>query len=173
MTKANPYKRRRIRPLPVELLLDNPAFIALPVAGRGILITLCLHFWQTECRAMPTDTDTLFGIARAHRPTWQRYHIEIMAIFEAWSHYAKAERELSVARRDNLLRLGQRAVSLGKVNHLRKQAALAPAYETATDLALITPPKRAASSPPQVRHVNVAPSQATIDATRPKRLTDR
>ena len=170
-SKTKPYKRRRIRPLPVELLLDNPACLRLPAAGFGMLMRLALHYWQTDCRELPKSDHELQSIVRAQRPTWFGHRVEIMAIFEAWSHYAKAERELSVARRDNLLRLGQRAVSLGKVNHLRKQAALAPSYEEATTLALITPPKRAASSSAQTRHVNTAPTSQSPD--KPKRLTDR
>jgi hypothetical protein len=73
--------RLRIPPSPCEDLFDNPRRRALPSAGRNAVDELCLHFWATECRPFPLDFDTVFGIVRAHRPTFSRHHAEIMAIF--------------------------------------------------------------------------------------------
>ena len=73
--------RRRIPPIPVEDLFDNPRRLALPSAGRNAVDELCWQFWKTECRSFPLDYDTVFGIVRAHRPTFSRYQAEILAIF--------------------------------------------------------------------------------------------
>ena len=73
--------RRRIPPIPVEDLFDNPRRLALPSAGRNAVDELCWHFWKTECRSFPLDYDTVFGIVRAHRPTFTRYQAEILTIF--------------------------------------------------------------------------------------------
>jgi uncharacterized protein YdaU (DUF1376 family) len=174
MSRKTDYKRPRLPPMPIEPLIDNPRFLALPVAGRGILITLCLHFWQTECAAMPIDKDQLFTIARAHKPTWQTYRIEIMKIFELWSTIAKRDWQARINRRANLLALGDKARSFAALNHLRKHNA--PAYATAApDLNIVISPKRSTTSPPPIRHAgpHTKPAQTTSDPTKPKRFTDR
>jgi hypothetical protein len=56
--------RRQLYPLPVEDLFSNPAYIALPATGRGMLLSLCEHFWKTECLRRPCDDDQLFAIGR-------------------------------------------------------------------------------------------------------------
>jgi hypothetical protein len=73
---------RKLYPLPVQELIENPRFKRLPVAGRGMLITLILYFWETECHPLPTSPHDIFCIVRAFRPTWKHYHEEIMLIFE-------------------------------------------------------------------------------------------
>jgi hypothetical protein len=67
--------------MPIEDLVDDPRRKALPSAGRNMVDELCLHFWSTECRPFPMDFDTVFGIVRAHRPTFRRHQAEIFAIF--------------------------------------------------------------------------------------------
>lgn len=74
--------RRRIPPMPIEDLIDNPTRAAMPAAGRGMIDELCMHFWKTECRSFPMDEDTVFGIVRAHRPTWRHHRQDILKIFE-------------------------------------------------------------------------------------------
>lgn len=75
--------RRRLYPMPVESLFDSPAWIAAPVALRGIVMSLCEHFWRTDCAPLPRDPDALFAIARAHRPTWSRHKATALALFES------------------------------------------------------------------------------------------
>src|SRR3974390_2406662 len=74
--------RRRIPPVPAEDSIHHPRAKALPAAGYGMLTRLCQHFWETECRPLSTDRDVLFGIVRAHRPTWSQHRTDILAIFE-------------------------------------------------------------------------------------------
>lgn len=75
------FKRPKIFPMPVEQLIDNPDFIALPAAGRGMLFTLMLYFWQTGCRPIPTSEAQLQHICRAHNATWYGHKDEILKIF--------------------------------------------------------------------------------------------
>jgi uncharacterized protein YdaU (DUF1376 family) len=75
--------RPKIYPLPVEGLIDNPGFMMLPAAARGILFTLVLHFWQSECRPLPDSDVEKRHIARAHRPTWNKWGAVILSVFDA------------------------------------------------------------------------------------------
>jgi hypothetical protein len=68
--------------MPIEDLKDHPRAIALPSAARNMLHELCMHFWSIECRPFPMDEDTVFGIVRAHRPTFRHHKAEVLAIFE-------------------------------------------------------------------------------------------
>jgi hypothetical protein len=75
-------QRRRLYPMPVEGLIDHPHAMALPAAAFGMLCRLSLHFWRTECRALPRSQDELRSIARAHLPTWRRWKADILKVFE-------------------------------------------------------------------------------------------
>ena len=74
--------RRRIPPMPIEDLIDNPRIIALPPAGWAMIGRLCVHYWASECRPFPMNEDTLFGIMRAPRPTFRHYKAEVLSIFK-------------------------------------------------------------------------------------------
>lgn len=73
---------RKLYPMPVDGLFGHPDWIALPAAARGMLMSLCEHFWRTECRPLPKDDDQLFAIARAHRPTWRHHKPMILSVFK-------------------------------------------------------------------------------------------
>lgn len=75
-------KRRKVYPLPVEGLIDHPAVIAMPCSAAGMLFRLVLHFWQTECRPLPTSDGELKLIARAHTPTWITHRAEVLKTFQ-------------------------------------------------------------------------------------------
>lgn len=72
---------KKLWPLPVNGLFSHPDYVALPTAGRGMLLSLCEHFWRTGCKPLPKDDDQLFAIARAHRPTWRHWKAPILKIF--------------------------------------------------------------------------------------------
>jgi uncharacterized protein YdaU (DUF1376 family) len=74
--------RRDIYPIPLQEMWENRAYIALPAAARGMLLTICEHFWKTGCVPLPKDDDQLFAIARAHRPTWRAHKAMILNIFK-------------------------------------------------------------------------------------------
>ncbi len=165
-----PYKRRRVRAMPIEPLLDNPACLRLPAAGFGMLMRLALHYWQTDCHDLPAGDHELQSIARAQRPTWISHRVEIMSIFDAWSGYAKDELELAIARRGNILRLGMRGHSVQKLKALHNNRALDYAQSIAP-LDLAASPKRAATSQPPIRHAG--PNQTPAEPQKPRRLTER
>jgi len=94
--------RRKLYPMPVEGLFSNPSYIVLPAAGRGMLFSLCEHFWRSECQPRPRDDDQLFAIARAPRPTWRHHRANILAVFDAWAPEAARHFETRQSRRDSL-----------------------------------------------------------------------
>lgn len=112
--------RKNIPPMPIEIVARHPAVLALSAAGFGMLMRLSIHFWQTECRPLPTGDNELYCIARAHRPTWRRYKTSILRIL------ADVKPELERAwtsrqnRRNNVLRLGQRGASMRALNARKK-----------------------------------------------------
>jgi hypothetical protein len=74
--------RRKIAPIPLEIVTDHAGVIALPVSAYGMLLKLVVHFWQTDCQPLPMDNnDRLFSIAQAHRSTWVSHKAEILRIF--------------------------------------------------------------------------------------------
>jgi hypothetical protein len=72
--------RRKLYPMPVEGLVDNPDLLAMPAAGAGIVLRLALHFWQTECRPLPSADHELRAIARAHTPTWRHWKASVLKV---------------------------------------------------------------------------------------------
>jgi hypothetical protein len=74
-------KRRSLYPMPVDELFRHPKYVALPVAGRGMLLSALEHFWRSDCAPLPTNDDGLFAIVRAHRSTWRHHKDAIMLIF--------------------------------------------------------------------------------------------
>jgi hypothetical protein len=75
--------RRALYPLPVDDLFAHPGYVALPAAGRGMLLSALENFWRSDCRSPPTNDDGWFSYVRAHRSTWRAHKDEIIAIFEA------------------------------------------------------------------------------------------
>jgi uncharacterized protein YdaU (DUF1376 family) len=79
--KARPT-RPALFPMPVDGLFSHPNYVALPAAGRGMLLSLCEHYWRSACKPLPKDDDQLFAMARAHRPTWRHWRPTILALFD-------------------------------------------------------------------------------------------
>ncbi len=113
-------RRRQIYPMPVEGLISNPDFIAMPAAGRGILFSIVLHFWLTECRALPTADHELRNIGRAHAPTWRHWKAQVLKVFRDIRPTLEAYYSARENKAANLSRLGQRTISLRKAAALRK-----------------------------------------------------
>jgi hypothetical protein len=89
--------RRLLFELPVDALFNHRDYVALPAAGRGMLLSLCEHFWRSGCHQLPRDDDQLFALARAHRPTWRHHKAAILQVFEA----IRPELERYHRRREN------------------------------------------------------------------------
>ncbi len=104
--------------MPIEDLIDHPRAKALPAAGYGMLMRLCQHFWETECKPLSTDRDVLFGIARAHRPTWSWHSTDILAIFEETRPRLEYAWRARAAAIDNLRHLSARRTAKRRVEQL-------------------------------------------------------
>ncbi len=72
--------RRRLPPMPIEEIRDNPVLLAAPAAGYGMAMRLLHHFWETDCRPLPTQSEELRSIARSHGPTWRNHRDVIMPV---------------------------------------------------------------------------------------------
>jgi len=110
--------RRRVPPFPIHVVIDHPRIIALSAAGYGILWRLVCHFWQTDCAPLPESGDSLFSIARAHRPTWTHHGAEILAIFSDIAPDLAAAHRIYRQRLDNLAAMSQKGASAAGVRRL-------------------------------------------------------
>jgi hypothetical protein len=68
-------------PMPVAGLIDHPDFIAFGSAARGMIVTLLLFYWQSECKPLPKGNADLFAICRAWPVTWHKHREEILKVF--------------------------------------------------------------------------------------------
>jgi hypothetical protein len=136
---------RALYPMPVNGLFATPDWITLPAAGRGMLMTICEHFWRSDCRPLPRDDDQLFAIARAHRPTWRHHKAQIMAVFEAIRPELEAYWRKREGARRGLVNASHAANSTMRLNALRKASPLAQAdpviVPTKSQPLAPTPPK--------------------------------
>jgi hypothetical protein len=114
--------RRAAYPMPVESLFHHPAYVALPAAGRGMLFSMCEHFWRSACHERPTDEDQLFSIARAHRPTWRRHRATILEIFDAWAPVAARYHDTRTKRLAGLRIAAQTSVGARRLKVLKAGA---------------------------------------------------
>ena len=113
MAKA-PGSRRRLYPMPVEPFIDHPEALTFPAAGFGILMRVALHFWNTECRPLPTADHEMRNISRAHAPTWRHWKEPIMRVFkevepELRGYFLRRENN-----RDHLIRLGTKGAAVNR-----------------------------------------------------------
>lgn len=117
--------RRKIAPIPLEIVTDCPGASLLPAAAFGSLMRLVVHFWQSDCHPLPQSGDRLFVLASAHRPTWSNHKVEIMRIFNECApalEHALRERE----RKKSLLGdLRERGVAARRARRLEKAIAAA------------------------------------------------
>lgn len=108
--------------MPVEALVDHPEFIALPAAGRGILLSLLLHFWTTELRPLPKSDRELRSIGRAHVPTWKHWNQAILRVFADVAPALETYYRLRQVRGTSLSVMAQMRNSRAKVKALRESA---------------------------------------------------
>lgn len=149
--------RRRLFPLPIEGIMDHPEFVALTSAGRGMLMTLIMHYWQSECRDLPTRDNDLFAIARADRAVWRKHKPVVLRIFE----HVKPELDTYLAervRRKAMVReLGIRGASVTKLRAIERKRAREIAPEAVPQRAAEQREKHAAPEDRGAR-LRVAPS---------------
>ena len=119
-----PYikQRRKLYPMPITGLIDDPGFIAMPAAGRGMLITLMLYYWQTECAPLPKKYSEIFAIMRANPTTWAGYRDEIMRIFELVKPELDEYFQTRVTKRSVMKFVGAKGLATARANRLEKKA---------------------------------------------------
>ena len=144
MTKA----RRHVPALPMDVLFDDPRFVVMTPAARGMAWNLVWHFWLSECAPLPKDDDRLFVLAQAHRPTWRNYKPAILAILADALPELHKRRERSRAQSLHLQRLGNKGASSTALKALRKSA---PLVDVAAPIAPTTrqTPKQAPAPMPR------------------------
>lgn len=123
--------RRKIAPIPLEIVTDCAGASLLPAAAFGSLMRLVVHFWQSDCRPLPQSGDRLFVLASAHRPTWSHHKVEIMRIFNECA----PRLEHAFKSRDNKMKalaiLRERGHALRRKRKLEKAIAAPDASEPA------------------------------------------
>jgi hypothetical protein len=157
--------RRRLYPMPVEGFLDHPDFVAMPAAARGILFTLSLHFWQTECRPLPKSDIDKRHIGRAHGPTWSHWRVQILRVFEAVRPALEAYYGLRESHGTTIRFAGQRGgqTSAAKLRHktlaAKAEAEMALSRVNATPQRLPNRPDRPLLPDERPPRTRVAPSR--------------
>ena len=156
--------RRKLYPMPVEGLVDHPELLAMPAAGAGIVFRLALHFWQTECRPLPTADHELRAIGRVHTPTWRHWKASALRVFED----IRPELEAYWLRRStkaDTLRIAAHTAAVGR--RARKKRTQLEASALATGAAPVE-----ASALPRVEAAR-AERPVRAKAAKARTLTDR
>ena len=121
--------RRKIAPIPLEIVTDCPGASLLPAAAFGSLIRLVQHFWQSECRPLPANGDRLYALAQAHKPTWANHKAEIMRIFNESAPALAAALEHRQNKINGLNALRERGHAMARKRKLEKAIAAPDASE--------------------------------------------
>jgi uncharacterized protein YdaU (DUF1376 family) len=106
--------------------MDDARVIAMPVAGRGIMLSLVWHYWLTDCAPLPKDRDRLFAIAQAHKPTWSTHSATILAVLHELAPKIAARFAAHHARRENMKKISQRGASMSALLALNSRRNPAP-----------------------------------------------
>ncbi len=160
VTSARPRRHPALFPMPVEGLFSHPDYVNLPVAGRGMLLSLCEHYWRGGCRWFPADDDQLFAIARAHRPTWRRWRGRIVSIFDAIRPEFDAYHRKRTGNRAGLIAAGQTGNATRRLKAMHESIALARAARLDLPSAGMAPRRQPKSAP--------RPTAAPTQSARPK-----
>lgn len=170
MAKRELNRGRTLPNMCAQLVWDHPAYVALPCAGRGMLWALLEHWWRSDCRPRPKDEDQLFGVMRAHRPTFRVYKTLILSIFDEVA--PKIERDMRW-RQGARVKLAER----GREGAAKRAATAATARieksfpTTASASAGLLPVKDRAPEAPQPR--TITPKPHDTKSTRGGTFRDR
>jgi hypothetical protein len=157
--------RRKLIPLPVERILDEPLALTLPAAGFGMLMRLVLHFHATDCARLPVSDHELRSLARGHAPTWRHWKTQILLAFEAIRPEIEAYHHNRATRQD-ALRIGR-----ARSSAVRAQSR---AMAQQTDTAATAPSFHSLAILPHREPTPAAPRPPTPDNRPPRRvMTDR
>ena len=153
------FVKRQIFPLPVQGIIDNPRFIGLPVAGRGILMTLVLHYWQTECEPLPEGGSELFSIARCHSTTWSNHRNTILRIFNEVKPELDKYFQLRKTRYAVLADIGDRGRGIQRLKALARKQVTHGAREEAAPVRDSNPVERPARPEERGARARVKPGK--------------
>lgn len=64
-------------PMPVQMVAQHPAVIALPNGAYNAVLALSVAYWMSECRPMPTAARDLMCIGRFDLRTYTKYQVGI------------------------------------------------------------------------------------------------
>jgi hypothetical protein len=121
--------RRKIAPIPLEIVTDCPGAALLPPSAFGSLMRLVIHYWQADCRSLPANGDALYQLAGAHRYTWSIHKVEIMRIFNESAPALARELKVRQNKLGTLAELRERGVAARRKRRLEKANATPAANE--------------------------------------------
>lgn len=113
-------QRRKLFPMPITGLIDHPDFVRLPAAGRGMIISLLLTYWQGECQALSTSRSEMFIAARANPPNWIKHRETILKVFNDVKPELDAYFAYRTSRKSTLEILSARARSNARAKRLEE-----------------------------------------------------
>jgi hypothetical protein len=116
-------RRPALYPLPVDVVFNHPAYVVLPAAGRGMLLSLLENYWRGGCRWFPKSDDALFQWARAHRSTWRIHKAGILEVFNAARPELDAYHRKREGNRRGLVAAGQLGNATRRLKAIRDYTA--------------------------------------------------
>ena len=152
-------KTRDLYPMPVHGLFNHPDYVNLPTAGRGMLLSICEHYWRGGCRWIPKDDDQLFAVARAHRPTWRHWKPQIIGIFDTIRPELDAYHRKRTGNRNGLIAAAHSANSRRHLKAIEESTARAQGISLRLPAAGMSPRKEANAATRPPRRINGPPAQ--------------
>jgi hypothetical protein len=113
--------RRKLAPIPLEIVFDNPKAVALSAAALGMLTRLVWVYWLSDCAPLPEAPERLFAIAQANRSTWSAHKETILEIMAESAPLLKFRFEDRVRKIDNLRRLAHNSHSIQALRAIEKR----------------------------------------------------
>jgi hypothetical protein len=151
--------KRKIDPMPIEDVYLHPEFIAMPPAGRGMLFTLLLHFWCSDCAPIPTSPGDLYGICRPNARVWATHKTVMLKIFNDVSPGMAKEAAFKKSRRAVIRELGARGAGILRLKALGRKQVAHGAREDALPTREANPKERPAAPEQRGGRAKVAPTK--------------
>ena len=151
--------KRKIEDMPVTDLYLHPEFIAMPPAGRGMLFTLLLHFWFSDCAPIPTSPGDLYGICRPNARVWATHKAVMLKVFNDVSPGMAKRMAYKKMRRDVVRGLGERGRGIQRLRALAAKSVAHGAREDALPTREANPKERPAAPEQRGGRAKVAPTK--------------
>lgn len=152
--------KRKIHDMPVEEIYLHPQFIALPPAGRGMLFTLLLHFWFSDCAPIPTSPGDLYGVCRPNARVWMTHKDVMLRIFNDIRPGLIASLAEKKRRREMIQDLGERGRGVQRLRALARKQATHGAREEAVPQREANPRAKVATPEERGARARVAPGKS-------------